>query len=65
MQACSQVRQLSDWMVFYDLIMVSSILKSLTAFKACGSWAGIIMISPCFRWNGFPEILISTSPLRT
>jgi len=33
----------------YDLIMVNNILKLLTAFKECGSFAGITIISPCFR----------------
>ena len=33
----------------YDLIMVSIILNFLTAFNACGSLAGIMIISPCFK----------------
>jgi hypothetical protein len=36
-----------DW--DYDRIMVSNILNCLMAFKACGSLAGMTMISPGLR----------------
>jgi hypothetical protein len=33
----------------HDRIIVKSILKLLTAFRAWGSLAGMMIISPCFR----------------
>jgi len=38
------------------LIIVSSILKSFVAFRAWGWLAGMTMISPEVRRNGWPEI---------
>jgi hypothetical protein len=50
--------------LFYDLIIIKSILNLLTAVREWGSFAGIIIISPFFRRYGFPDMDISTSPSR-
>ena len=48
---------------FYsDRIIVSNILNLLTAVSACGSLAGMMIISPFFNWNASPETVTSASP---
>lgn len=45
--------------------MTSIILKRDTAFSACGSWAGITIVSPACKRTDSLEINISASPSRT
>jgi hypothetical protein len=52
----------SFFTVIYALIMIKSILNLLMAFRACGSCAGIMIISPSFTWYGFQDLGICTSP---
>ena len=47
-----------------DLIIINIILYFFIAFKACGSLAGIMTISPSFKPRVLPEIVISASPSR-
>jgi hypothetical protein len=49
----------------YERIIVKSILNSVTAFRAWGSWAGMTITSPAFTRNGCPEMVICTSPSKT
>ena len=46
----------------YFLIITKSILNFSTAFSECGLFAGIIIISPSFTVNGFPDIETSAQP---
>jgi hypothetical protein len=48
--------------LFYDLIMVSTILKRVFAFTACGFSAGSRTTSPVFSAMGLPATVISASP---
>jgi len=52
------------WLEVYDLIIVRSILNRVTALRACGLAAGMIVISPCFTIIDFPEIVTVASPSR-
>jgi len=46
----------------HDLTIVGIVLNFLTAFRACGSLAGIMIILPFGRAVTFPEIVVSASP---
>ena len=48
--------------VCQDLIIVRSILNFVTAERAWGSLAGMIVISPFFSLTCLPDMVMSASP---